>query len=478
MRNTTRKSAAAVAVALTLVTTPGAFAQQPTTTTPNSTRPNSVPPPVNKALRPALEPPVEDVPYTQKNVCIASNTGNKNIPNKPWGQMQLRLEEAHRFATGKDVKIAIIDTGVNEHPRLAGRVIATGDYVETEKKGTDDCDGHGTEVAGVAAASRDDQTGFIGAAPEAEILAIRHTSSNFKFEHPTDKSQNRDSAGKVGTLAKAIVVATEAGAKVINISLTSCEQPHEPSQQERELQAAIDWAVNEKQVVIVTAAGNFTQKDGCSLQNDLEDPNTVNIVASPPWYADDVLSVASIGQSGNVSPFSVWGPWVSVAAPGEDIVTLDPKGQGLTNSSEGPTGATRIQGTSFAAPYVAGVVALVRERFPDLSAKEVMNRIKATAQHPGNPGGRDNKVGAGMINPVAALTAELPSERKDFKPAQPTQLMTDLDPLNPPDSTPLIVALSGTVGGVGLLLLTLFIVHTVNRNRARRAAAPVKRSVL
>uniref|UniRef100_UPI0031D1699D type VII secretion-associated serine protease mycosin n=1 Tax=Saccharothrix mutabilis TaxID=33921 RepID=UPI0031D1699D len=476
MRTTTRKSAAAVAVALTLVTTPGAFAQP--TTTPAPSRPNSVPPPVDRSLRPAFEPPREDVDYTPKNLCIASNTGNKTIPNRPWGQMQLRLEEAHRFATGKGVKVAIIDTGVNEHPRLAGRVTATGDYVETEKGGTDDCDGHGTQVAGVAAASKDDQTGFIGAAPEAEILAIRHTSSNFKFEHPTDKSQNRDSAGKVGTLAKAIVVAAEKGAQVINISLTSCAEPQEPSQQERELQAAIDWAVNEKQVVIVTAAGNFTQKDGCALQNDNEDPNNVNIVASPPWYADNVLSVASVGQTGNVSPFSVWGPWVSVAAPGEDIVTLDPRGQGLANSSEGPTGQTRIQGTSFAAPYVAGVVALVRERFPDLGAKQVMDRIKATAQHPGNPAGRDNKVGAGMINPMAALTAELPSERKDFKPVQPSQVLTDLDPLNPPDPTPLIVALSGTGGGVGLLLLTLFIVHTVNRNRARKAAVPVKRSVL
>ncbi|MEJ2857454.1 MULTISPECIES: type VII secretion-associated serine protease mycosin [unclassified Saccharothrix] len=477
MRNTTRKSAAAVAVALTLVTTPGAYAQQPTTTAAPD-RPNSVPPPVDRSRTPKFEEPAEDVNYTPKNLCIVSNTGNKTIPNKPWGQMQLRLEEAHRFATGAGIKIAIIDTGVNEHPRLKGRVIPGGDYVETEKKGIDDCDGHGTEVAGVAAASRDETTGFVGAAPEAEILAYRHTSSNFKFEHPTDKSQNRDSAGKVGTLAKAIVAAATEGASVINISLTSCEQPHPQSDQEKELQAAIDWAVNEKNVVIVTAAGNFTQKDGCALQNDNEDPSNVNIIASPPWYADNVLSVASIGSSGAVSSFSVWGPWVSVAAPGEDIVTLDPKGQGLTNSNEGPSGPTRIQGTSFAAPYVAGVVALVRQRFPNLSAKAVMERIKATAQHPGNPGGRDNKVGAGMVNPVAALTAELPSERKDFKPAEPSQVMTNLDPLNPPDPTPLIVALSGTGGGVGLLLLTLFIVHTVNRNRAKRAAVPVKRSVL
>jgi membrane-anchored mycosin MYCP len=188
--------------------------------------------------------------------------------------------------------------------------------------------------------------------------------------------------------------------------------------------------------------------------------------------------VASMNAEGEVSSFSVWGPWVSVAAPGENIVTLDPKGQGLTDAnSDANRRLSAIQGTSFASPYVAGVAALVRERFPELKARQVMDRIKATAQHPGNPSGRDHKVGYGMINPVAALTAELPSERPGAKPATPEQLITNLGPLNPPSSTPMIVALSGTGAGVGLLLLTLFIVHTVNRNRARRIPAP-KRSVL
>ncbi|MEU4802121.1 type VII secretion-associated serine protease mycosin [Actinosynnema sp. NPDC023587] len=476
MDRTARALAAAAAVALVLVSAPGAYAQQPTSTAP--ARPNSVPPPVDlgKYLKP-FKAPAEDVNYTPSKLCFQSNTGNQPIPNKPWGQMQLRLEEAHRFATGAGVKLAVIDTGVNaEHPRLKGRVTAGGDYVETEKRGTTDCDGHGTEVAGVAAASRDEQTGFIGAAPEAEIIAYRQTSDHFKYEDPA-KVDNRSSAGKVRTLAEAIVAAATAGAQVINISLTSCEQPHEPSEQERELQAAIHWAVNEKDAVIVTAAGNMgTDGKGCSIQNDNQDTDAVNVVASPPWYADNVLSVASMSQNGVVSNFSVWGPWISVAAPGEEITTLDPAGQGLANVHVDERGTpSRIQGTSYASPYVAGVVALVRQRFPDLDARQVMDRIKATAQHPGNPGGRDHKVGAGMINPVAALTAELPSE-EGRRQDTPPQLMTDLGPMDPPDHTPLIVALSGTGAGVTLLLLTLFTVHTVNRNRARRAT-PVKRGI-
>ena len=462
-----RKIAALTAVAVTLVTAPGAHAQPSTTKAP--TRPNSQPPPVDRSFLRGPEAPAEDVPYTQKTQCVGSGA-DRPIPNKPWGQMQLRLEEAHRFATGKGIKLAVIDTGVNaEHPRLKGRVIPGGDYVETEKKGVDDCDGHGTEVAGVAAASRDEATGFVGAAPEATVLAFRQTSNNFEFKDPAQKD-SRSSAGKVGTLAKAIVYAVDQGAKVINISLTSCEEPREPSNQERELQAAIDWAVNDKDVVIVTAAGNLDSESGCKSQNDNEDPKRVNVVASPPWYADNVLSVASIGMNGSVSAFSVWGPWISVAAPGEGIVTLDPRGQGLTNANRDPRSQqlSAIQGTSFASPYVAGLAALVRERFPHLKAKQVMDRIKATAQHPGNPNGRDHKVGHGMINPVAALTAELPSERQGAKPTTPERLITNLGPLNPPNSTPMIVALSGTGVGVGLLLLTMFIVHTVNRNRAKR----------
>ncbi|GGP58257.1 type VII secretion-associated serine protease mycosin [Saccharothrix coeruleofusca] len=473
----TRKAAALVAVALTLVTSPLGYAQP--SGSPAPTRPNSEPPPVNPALRPAPATPKPDVPYKPKKGCITSNTGNRTIAERPWGQMQLRLEEAHRFATGKGIRLAIIDTGVNaNHPRLKGRVKPGGDYVEDGKGGVVDCDGHGTEVAGVAAASRDEATGFVGAAPDAEILAFRQTSDHFEFKDPTGRD-NRATAGKVGTLAQAIVMAVEGGAKVINISLTACEPPKPPSDQERALQAAIHWAVNERNVVVVTAAGNLgTPESGCATQNDNQNPENVNVVASPPWYADDVLSVASMNRVGAVSSFSVWGPWVSVAAPGEDIVTLDPAGTGLTNANADERGAlTLIQGTSFASPYVAGVVALVRERFPDLTARQVMERIKATAQHPGNPEGRDHKVGAGMINPVAALTAELPSEQPGAKPVEPEQLMTDLDPINPPDNTPLIVALSGTGVGIGLLLLTLFVVRTVNRNREKRGT-PVRRPAM
>ncbi|MFD5831342.1 S8 family serine peptidase, partial [Lentzea sp. NPDC060358] len=329
-----RRTAAAATAGLLLLT--GALPQasaQPSSTSATA-RPNSVPP----DLPPDTPPPVDegrpDVKYDRTNKgCVESDTKSELIETKPWGQVQLNLEQAHRFATGKDIKIAIIDTGVDpRNPRFGNRVVPTGEYVDGTKNGTDDCDGHGTEVAGVAAAARTEGD-FVGAAPAATILAIRQTSDRFEFKGDAN-NEKRASAGKVGTLAQAIVRAANQGAKVVNISLTNCNPPKGFSADDKKLQAAIRYAVDVKDVVIVTAAGNKgDQGTGCGRQNDNLDPTNVNSVSSPAWFANDVLSVASIARSGAVSDFSIWGPWVSIAAPGEEIISVDPKGTGLTNAN-------------------------------------------------------------------------------------------------------------------------------------------------
>ncbi|HEX7305474.1 type VII secretion-associated serine protease mycosin, partial [Lentzea sp.] len=334
--------------------------------------------------------------------------------------------------------------------------------------GTDDCDGHGTEVAGVAAAAKTEGD-FVGAAPEATILAIRQTSDRFEFKGDATR-EKRTSAGKVATLAQAIVRAANQGAGVVNISLTNCNPPKDFSADDRTLQAAIRYAVDVKDVVVVTAAGNLDGKGGgCPSQNDNLDPAVVKSVSSPAWFADDVLSVASMSRSGAVSGFSVWGPWVSVAGPGEEIISVDPKGSGLTNANVKADGVQPIQGTSFASPYVAGITALVRQRFPELKARQVMNRLKATALHPGNTTGKDNKTGFGMVNPVAALTAVLPAESPGFQPAPPRELTTSVTPPPGLDWPPIVVALSGIgIGGLALAL-TLAVRNAVIRRRRDEA---------
>ncbi|KJK52692.1 hypothetical protein UK23_03265 [Lentzea aerocolonigenes] len=468
MRTGMRRTTAAATAGLLLLTgaVPHASAQ-PSSSSSAAVKPNSVPP----DLPPNTGPPVDkggpDVKYERTNKgCVESDTKSELIKQKPWGQVQLNLEQAHRFATGKGIKIAIIDTGVDpRNPRFGDRVKAGGEYVFGDKNGLDDCDGHGTEVAGVAAAAKTEGD-FVGAAPEAEIMAIRQTSDRFEFKGDAANPEKRDSAGKVSTLAMAIVRAANQNAKVINISLTNCGTPKGFSADDQSLQAAIKYAVDVKNVVIVTAAGNLSDKGaGCPKQNDNLDPANVNSISSPAWFANDVLSVASIARSGAVSSFSVWGPWVSIAAPGEEIISVDPKGTGLTNANVTAQGTTDIKGTSFASPYVAGITALVRQRFPDLNARQVMNRLKATALNPGNVSGKDNKVGYGMINPVAALTAVLPAEAKGFQKPEPKEMNTTVTPPPGIDWPPIIVALSGIGLGVALLMLTLFVRNSVNRRR-------------
>jgi membrane-anchored mycosin MYCP len=406
----------------------------------------------------------------------------------------LNIRAAQRFSLGAGVKVAVIDTGVNpnhlltDHNRLRGG----GDYIAPSptSNGTVDCDGHGTLTAGIVAANTANTAfGFTGVAPQATIYAIRQTSD--EYDVTTNGQDTGLPAGTPATLAAAIVHAVHLGVNVITMSLNTClptatavSYMNTPGSEEKQLQAAIHFAV-ENNVVVVNSAGNVpSQAEGgnksgsgttspCASikQNNSADPNNVQEIQIPAVYSNDLLSVGSVSPfTGAVSTFSVWGPWVNIAAPGEAITSVDPGqggGTGLANLYAPPGSNAQpgpIQGTSFAAPYVAGVVALVRARFPHLSAREVMHRIEVTAQHPTGPDGRDNQVGYGIIDPVAALTAAIPGQ--NGVPAERTGVVPAQLPREPAkDWTPMRVALIGTAVGVVLLLGTLFVVRTVRRRR-------------
>ena len=149
-------------------------------------RPPGVPPPVNPAALPSPAS-VSTMPYIVNNratrqtgsveqqaACQQRPAGNVEV--EPASQQRLRIRQAQQFATGRGQRVAVIDSGVQPHPRLAGRLIDGGDYIET-RSGLLDCDGHGTTVAGLIAAAPDPATGFVGVAPAAEILAIRQAST-------------------------------------------------------------------------------------------------------------------------------------------------------------------------------------------------------------------------------------------------------------------------------------------------------------
>ena len=208
---------------------------------------------------------------------------------------------------------------------------------------------------------------------------------------------------------------------MINLSEVACA-PVGAGLDDAALGRAVRYAF-ERNVVVVAAAGNFNSQGMCNAQNVMADPNqplengwdTVGTIASPAWFDDYVLTVGAVTTSAAPAEFSLHGPWVAVAAPGERVTSLDPNGPGLINAQLGQEGLVPLNGTSFAAPFVSGVVALIRSRFPELSAGQVMDLVKRTARTPGD--GPNPATGYGVVDPVAALTHQLtPAESNPRSP--------------------------------------------------------------
>jgi type VII secretion-associated serine protease mycosin len=283
------------------------------------------------------------------------------IKGTPWSLQRVVLDQLWQTTKGKGVKVAVIDTGVDTvNAQLKGGAVANGkDYLHAGGNGKIDKVGHGTKVAGIIAARKLDGTGFIGLAPEATIIPIR---------------QNDDQgSGNVNTMTQAIRWAAEQGAQVINISQDTASKMA-PSV-DAEFLSAIKFAQS-KDALIVAAAGN----DGADGK----------VKETYPAAYPGVLAVAASDRNNARAPFSQSGPFVGVAAPGIDMVSTVPTGGNCVD-----------QGTSFAAPYVSGVAALIRAKHPDWDYKQVITQIEQTADR--TKAGRDDFVGWGVVDPTAAV---------------------------------------------------------------------------
>lgn len=259
----------------------------------------------------------------------------------------------------------------------------------------------------------------------------------------------------VATLSRAIVHAADLGARVIDISTVTCLPANRPVDQAA-LGAALKYAAVDKDAVIVAAAGNSgatgSVAGGTSCESnpltDLSRPKDprnwagVTSVSIPSQWQPYVLSVASLSPEGLPSKFTMSGPWVGIAAPGESIASVSNRdGGGLANGlPDDHQQMVALSGTSYASGYVAGVAALVRSKYPDLSATQVVRRISATAHN----GARapSNVVGAGIVDAAAALTWQLPAEAgPGGSPSKPVSVPPAPAPK---DNTPRNVALAGT----------------------------------
>ena len=410
-------------------------------------------PKVDPGVPPPSGAPGPGQPMEQRGPCSVSGV----IPGSDPGavtpsQAVLNLPGAWQFSRGDGQLVAVLDSGVRPGPRLPN-VEGGGDFVETTD-GLTDCDGHGTLVAGIIAGQPGDD-GFAGVAPAARVVSIRTTSAKFSPRTPGGDPLPARVSAEVATLGRAIVHAADLGARVIDVSEITCLPVDRPVDQAA-LGAAIRYAAVDKDAVIVAAAGNTGPTGsiggGASCEsNPLTDMSRpadprnwagVTSVSVPSLWQPYVLSVASLTPEGQPSKFTMAGPWVGIAAPGEHIVSIsNGDGGGLANGlPDDHQQLSSLSGTSYAAGYVAGVAALVRSKYPNLNATQVLHRITATAHN----GAREpsNVVGVGSVDPVAALTWQLPAgEQPGVAAAKPVALPPAPAPK---DNTPRTVALVGT----------------------------------
>ncbi|HVQ85219.1 MAG TPA: type VII secretion-associated serine protease mycosin [Mycobacterium sp.] len=390
--------------------------------------------------KPAL--PAPPWPTVQREVCAPMTADSGPGRNRPPDLID--LPRVWQLTRGAGQRVAVIDTGVSRHRRLPD-VVPGGDYVSSGD-GIQDCDAHGTLVAGIIAAAPDSSAdSFSGVAPEATLISIRQSSA--RFARASDRSHT--GVGDVETMAKAIRTAADLGASVINISSVACV-PVTSALDDRALGAALAYAVDVKNAVVVAAAGNTGGAGQCPPQRSDPTWETVTVVVSPAWYDDYVLTVGSVTAEGTPSAFTLAGPWVDVAATGEAVTSLN---------------SEPVSGTSYAAPVVSGLAALIRARFPALTARQVMQRIESTAHHP--PARWDPLVGNGTIDVLAAVSTDSspPSDTPKPTPAPPP---ITAPPPTPADSRGRNAALGGAAACLAVLVGVLAVGAAMGRLRGAR----------
>ncbi|MCK7625624.1 S8 family serine peptidase [Streptomyces sp. RS10V-4] len=291
--------------------------------------------------------------------------GTDDIKETPWSLQRLLTNQMWASGQGEGIRVAVIDTGIDAGNKQLQDAIEGPGKSYVSGKPTQDRVGHGTKVAGIIAARRVASSGFYGIAPKAKVIPFQQTSD--------------EKAGTADTLAKAIDDAVAAKVDVINISQgTAASEDRLPT-----LKAAVKRA-QDSNILIVASAGN----SGASG----EEKNIYPAAFSEEF--DNVLAVAASDRNNERAPFSQAGSFVGIAAPGVDMVSTVPLGGNCVD-----------QGTSFSAPYATGAAALlIAKHRHDKQAwgpQQIIWHLEQTADRVRR--GRDNNIGWGVVNPVAAL---------------------------------------------------------------------------
>lgn len=317
--------------------------------------------------------------------------------------------------SGKSVAIGIVDTGIDaDSPQFAGRISSASKDV-AGNRGYDDADGHGTSVALVAAAARDN-SGVMGMAYEATIIAMR-------ADFPDSCGSADECSFYDADIAEGIDAAVAAGARVVNLSLGGGSPT-------RGLRDAVVRA-GAAGVVVVVSAGNDGQSTEAGIDPNNPDPFAHGLYAAAPA---NVLIVGSVGADDTISGFSNRAGSDAqsfITARGEDVCCEYKDGVVRTETIGGKQYVYTLFGTSFSAPQVAGAAALLAQAFPNLTGAQIVELLLAGARDAGEAG-VDAIYGRGVLDIAGS-----------FAPRGATALAGTSTPVAPGDGTGVTSAAMG-----------------------------------
>ncbi|MER7572017.1 type VII secretion-associated serine protease mycosin [Streptomyces sp. NPDC126514] len=293
------------------------------------------------------------------------------IRGQQWALEAMHTDEAWQTTKGEGITVAVLDTGVDDkHPDLAGNVLTGKDMVGFgAKRGDRAWARHGTAMAGIIAGhghGYGNGDGVLGIAPEARILPVRVILED------GDPARAKARTTRGNALADGIRWAADHGADVINLSLGDDSKSAHPEPAEDE---AVQYALR-KGSVVVASAGNGGEKG--------------DHISYPAAYPG-VIAATAVDKFGTRASFSTRRWYATVSAPGVDVVIADPD----RKYYEG-------WGTSAAAAFVSGAVALVKSAHPGLSPAQIKKLLEDTARN-APADGRDDSRGHGFIDPAAAI---------------------------------------------------------------------------
>ena len=357
-----------------------------------------------------------------------------SIRARQWALDAMHTQEAWQTTKGKGITVAVLDTGVEaDHPDLAGNVLEGKDMVGFgAERGDRAWARHGTAMAGIIAGhghGAGNGDGVMGIAPEAKILPVRVILED------GDPARAKARSTRGNALAEGIRWAADHGADVINLSLGDDSKSAHPEAGEDE---AVQYALK-KGAVVVASAGNGGEKG--------------DHISYPAAYPG-VIAATAVDRYGTRASFSTRRWYATVSAPGVDVVIADPDHKYY----EG-------WGTSAAAAFVSGAVALIKAAHPGLTPAQIKKLLEDTARNAPSDG-RDDSRGYGFIDPAAAIKKAATVEPKDLQAAAYGEKYFGPGPDaadSEDDATSWTAWLAGGAGGV--LLIAAVVVLRGHRGR-------------